>query len=127
MPTEKSCTRQIGQTTVLLLLQTPVLKIARHLTVRHPSEPKVAKLLPYKESQTRYKDHLTGILKLKNKRNFLHNVEELQAGGYNIVVSKTSSKARPDTDFLPYMHCYGFFVGEELWKHVNKCELRESG
>ena len=25
------------------------------------------------------------------------------------------------------MHCYGFFVGEELWKHVNKCELRESG
>ena len=25
------------------------------------------------------------------------------------------------------MHCYGFFVGEELWKHENKCELRESG
>ena len=87
----------------------------------------MAKLLSYKESQTRYKDHLTGILKLKNKRNFLHNVEELQAGGCNIVVSKTSSKARPDTDFLPYMDCYGFFVGEELWKHVNKCELRESG
>ena len=40
---------------------------------------------------------------------------------------KTSSKTRPLTDFLPYMHCYGFFVGEELWKHVNKCELIESG
>ena len=87
MPTVRRATPgKLDKQQFCFYCKTPALKIARHLTVRHSSEPEVAKLLFYKESQTKYKDYLTGLLKLKNKGNFLRNVEELQAGGCNIVV-----------------------------------------
>ena len=104
-----------------------MLKIARHLTTKHKNEIEVSKLMAAKESKTRYKEYLLGIQRLKCKGNFIHNIEVLGRGGSDIVVSKRPSKLRPAADFLPCMYCYGFFVCEELWKHVKNCELRDAG
>ena len=104
-----------------------MLKIARHLTTKHKNESEVAKLLVAKESKDRYKEYLLGIHRLKCRGNFVHNIEVLSKGGSDIVVAKRPSKSRPSSDFLPCMYCYGFFVSEELWKHVKNCELRQGG
>lgn len=80
----------------------------------------MAKLLSKKnkDKTSEYKD---GLKKLKCLGNFLHNIETLNNGGADIVVVKRPSKARKVSDYFPCIHCYGFYVGDELWKHTKNC------
>ncbi len=61
---------------------------------------------------------------LKNKGNFLHNVEVLNhpEGNRKIIVVRRSG--RSDAKYLPCPLCCGFFIQSELWRHYRVCPCR---
>ena len=96
-----------------------VLKIGRHLLNTHKTETAVQKITALKEMKNA--NYLKELDKIKCLGNFNHNVEVLAKGHSNIIVAKRPSKVRPPKDFVPCPHCFGFYVQEELWRHVQKC------
>jgi len=56
-----------------------------------------------------------------------HNCNVLQLKkGEIIVVRKPSNETSIDAeDYVPCMHCYGFFKGDELFRHVKICKFKE--
>ena len=101
--------------------QKPQLKQARHLTTQHNTEPFVARLLAVKD--TNPSEYQKGLKRLKCLGNFIHNVKSLKENKNDIVVVKRPSKARNISEYLPCIHCYGFYVVDELWKHTKNCEM----
>ena len=41
-----------------------------------------------------------------------------------LIVVKRPSKQRNISEYLPCVHCYGFYVIDELWKHTKNCDLK---
>ncbi|RUS79365.1 hypothetical protein EGW08_012886, partial [Elysia chlorotica] len=101
----------------------PQLKLARHLTTIHKDARAVARLLAVKQSK--HEEYLIGLKKLKCIGNFIHNVESIKLNKPDIVV-KRPTKSRSVAEYLPCVHCYGFYVREELWKHTKNCEINNS-
>ena len=56
--------------------------------------------------------------------NFLHNIKSLKENNNDIVVVKRPSKLRKISEYLPCVHCYGFYVFDELQKHTKNCDLK---
>jgi hypothetical protein len=102
--------------------QKPQLKLAnaRHLTTQHKNEQFVARLLAVKESSPT--EYQKGLKRLKCLGNFVHNVKALKEETNDIVVVKRPSKERKVSEYLPCIHCYGFYVVDELWKHIKNCD-----
>ena len=82
----------------------------------------VARLLALKNSK--HSDYQRGLKRLKCMGNFLHNITSLKENNNDIVVVKRPSKLRKISEYLPCVHCYGFYVIDELWKHTKHCDLK---
>ena len=120
----KNQPRALGKRKYCFFCKEAVPNISRHLIGFHPREPEVMQLFSLRQSKSRQKDFLTGILKLKCMGNFLHNVEVFQEGHSDIAVAKQPKKILPVTDYLPCLYCYGLYVQHELWTHCESCKLR---
>ena len=68
----------------------------------------------------------SGLKHLKCLGNFAHNVNSIKQNKNDIVVVKRPTKQRLVHEYLPCIHCYGFYVIEELWKHTKNCQLKSS-
>lgn len=92
------------------------------MTTIHKTELFVARLLAVKG--TKPDVYHKGLKRLKCLGNFVHNVESLRENKNDIVVVKRPSKVRNVNEYLPCIHCYGFYVVDELWKHTKQCDLQ---
>lgn len=101
--------------------QKPQLKQARHLKTQHSTELFVARILAVED--TNPSEYQKGLKRLKCLGNFVHNVKSLNGNKNDIVVVKRTSKARKVSEYLPCIHCYGFYVVDVLWKHTKNCEM----
>lgn len=70
------------------------------------------------------KKYYLGLKRLKCLGNFVHNVKTLKQKKCDIVVVKRPTKSRKVSEYLPCIHCYGFYVYDELWKHTKNCDLK---
>lgn len=100
----------------------PQLKLARHLTSLHKTESAVAQVLATKNTNPR--KYQRGLKRIKCLGNFIHNVKSLKEKKCDIVVVKRPTKPRTIYEYLPCIHCYGFYVEDELWKHTKNCDLK---
>ena len=98
------------------------MKLARHLTSLHQNETTVAQVIAKKF--TNPKKYNLGLKRLKCLGNFVHNVKTLKQKKCDIVVVKRPTKSRKVSEYLPCIHCYGFYVQDELWKHVKNCDFK---
>lgn len=96
--------------------------MARHLTTIHQNEPHVAHIIAKKESDPEI--YKLGLKKLKCFGNFMHNVKTLKQNKNDIVVVKRPTRSRKVSEYLPCVHCYGFYVQDELWRHTRNCDLK---
>ena len=96
--------------------------MARHLTTIHQNEPHVAQIIAKKESDPEI--YKLGLKKLKCFGNFMHNVKTLKQNKNDIVVVKRPTRSRKVSEYLPCVHCYGFYVQDELWRHTRNCDLK---
>ncbi|XP_050398339.1 uncharacterized protein LOC126816141 isoform X5 [Patella vulgata] len=100
----------------------PQSKLPRHLYKIHTTESEVRKII-----QTMDPHQKTNLLsKIRNLGNHKHNCEVLRKNeGCLIVAYRPSNmtKVNPN-DYCPCVHCYGYYMRKELWKH--KCFFKTS-
>ncbi|XDV21782.1 hypothetical protein PO909_026802 [Leuciscus waleckii] len=63
---------------------------------------------------------------LRNRGNFAHNVDVLNAGVGNLVPRKQPRKDCQAQNFLHCIHCHGFFTKNALWRHMMTCKFKPS-
>ena len=90
----------------------------------HINEPIVARLVAIRHSNV--EGYQNGLKRLRCLGNFNHNIETLKKKQCDIVVVKRPSKPRNVSEYLPCIHCYGFYVFDELWKHQKNCVLKST-
>lgn len=100
-----------------------LLKIGRHLQECHKKEMEVQKIAALKERKN--PTYLTELEKLKCLGNFNHNIKVLATDqpSCHLIVAKRPTKLRLARDFTPCPHCYGFYVVDELWRHILRCPV----
>lgn len=97
-------------------------KIARHLEQKHKDKLKVSKALSLeKRSVSRLKIWE----ELKKEGDFLHNTDVLKKGVGDIIPIKRPTTEIEATRYLPCEHCRGFFLKNDLWRHVKNCSKKE--
>jgi hypothetical protein len=65
--------------------------------------------------------------KLCRYGNFNHNMKVLEVNEGELKVVRRpapGTKVNPG-EYLPCKYCYGFFLGDELWRHAEKCPFKE--
>lgn len=98
-------------------------RIQKHLENRHKNEIMVAQASAKNSKKER--DRLFN--KLKNLGNFKFNTEVLKGGDGDLIVCRRPSKETLTSfDYLPCIHCYGFFSRKELWRHTGKCSSNDT-
>ncbi|XP_014020241.2 uncharacterized protein isoform X2 [Salmo salar] len=98
-------------------------KIARHLERMHAEEAAVAHAVSFPKLS---KIRSLLLDQLRNKGNYLHNLEVLQSGDGEIVTKKRPSYNGVSVrDYLPCQHCLAFFNKIDLWKHEGSCKARK--
>ncbi|XP_029558528.1 uncharacterized protein LOC115155749 isoform X4 [Salmo trutta] len=98
-------------------------KIARHLERIHAEEAAVAHAVSFPKLS---KIRSLLLDQLRNKGNYLHNLEVLQSGDGEIVTKKRPSYNGVSVrDYLPCQHCLAFFNKIDLWKHEGSCKARK--
>ncbi|XP_055727832.1 uncharacterized protein LOC129816889 isoform X3 [Salvelinus fontinalis] len=98
-------------------------KIARHLERMHAEEAAVAHAISFPKLS---KIRSLLLDQLRNKGNYLHNLEVLQSGDGEIVTKKRPSYNGVSVrDYLPCQHCLAFFNKIDLWKHEGSCKARK--
>ena len=100
----------------------PQLKLARHIKSQHKTEPAVAQIIA--AESVNHKKYQAGLRQIKCLGNFVHNIKSLKEKKNDIVVVKRPTKQRLINEYLPCIHCYGFYVVDELWKHTKNCDLK---
>ena len=65
--------------------------------------------------------------KLCRYGNFNHNMSvlEMNEGELKVVRRPPPGLKMSPHDYLPCKYCYGFFLGDELWRHGEKCPFKE--
>lgn len=63
---------------------------------------------------------------LRNRGNFAHNVDVLNAGVRNLVPRKQPRKDCQAQNFQHCIHCHGFFTKNVLWRHMMICKFKPS-
>ncbi|GFR96692.1 circumsporozoite protein [Elysia marginata] len=96
--------------------------IERHYMTVHAREPEVLKLI--EESKSNQEAFSRGIRKLGFVGNFLHNVKVHQGTAYNFVACNSPIKIKRLSDYIPCLHCYGFYAQNKLCEHIRNCEFR---
>ncbi|KAK6175870.1 hypothetical protein SNE40_014361 [Patella caerulea] len=92
----------------------PQSKLPRHLYTIHTDEPEVSKILQTEDKQL--KSNL--LCKLRNLGNHKHNCEVIRKNQGSLIVSYRPYNTEVDpNDYSPCIHCYGYYVRRELWKH----------
>ncbi|KAG1933789.1 hypothetical protein F2P79_020338 [Pimephales promelas] len=96
-------------------------KMARHLERAHKDKPEVAQALSFPKGSKQRRMHMEH---LRNRGNFAHNVDVLNAGVGNLVPRKQPRKDCQAQNFLHCVHCHGFFTKKILWRHMMKCKFK---
>ncbi|KAK3587407.1 hypothetical protein CHS0354_028786 [Potamilus streckersoni] len=91
-------------------------RLKSHLATQHSEEKDVASLLACNKMEQN-----KGFQLLKNNGNFKHNIKVLEQGKGKLIVVRRSTHSSREDDYLPCIHCLGFFRVEELWRHCRKC------
>jgi len=94
------------------------LKIQRHFTTVHKKEPEVLRIL----SKPQIEQDLL-FTSLKHRGNFNHNVEVLERGVRELIVCRRPSTATQADEYLPCVHCLGFFLSMNLYAHNGQCKF----
>lgn len=89
--------------------ETEVQNFPRHLTRNHASELDVQKMLSLPAVSKERKNLL---FSLRKKGNYLKN---------NSDISKPVRKGNDDTNYLPCVHCLGYYSSRNLWRHRKNC------
>ena len=106
---------------VCFICRSTVLWLSRHLERCHRDNFLVAQVLA-KKGQER-KD---GLKRLRNLGSFKHNIDVLNKGsGELLVTRRTNGKHKPES-YLPCTKCYGFFYHHDLWRHKCPCLGRKN-
>ena len=106
-----------------------VLKMARHLVMKHSDVPDIGNLPPVckmgsEKADVRRKRNNT-LAKYRNLGDFNHNIDVLcKKEGTFYVGRRPSTKNHSPSDYLPCQHCYIFFVKSELWRHTKHCHFQ---
>lgn len=98
-----------------------VVKMARHLERAHQNKQEVAQALSFPKGSKQRRLHLEH---LRNRGNFAHNVEVLNAGAGDLVPRKLPKQNSNAQDFLHCVHCQGFFTKKLLWRHMLNCKFK---
>ncbi|XP_034092633.1 uncharacterized protein LOC117559977 isoform X2 [Gymnodraco acuticeps] len=96
-------------------------KIARHLERAHHNKPDVAQALSFPKGSKERRMHLEH---LRNRGNFAHNVEVLNAGVGNLVSRKQPKQDSQAQNFLHCVYCQGLFNKKLLWRHMKICKFK---
>ncbi|XP_059403073.1 uncharacterized protein LOC132134507 [Carassius carassius] len=99
------------------------IKMARHLESAHKDKPEVAQALSFPKGSKERRMHMEY---LRNRGNFAHNVDVLNAGVGNLVPRKQPRKDCQAQNFLHCIHCHGFFTKNVLWRHMMTCKFKPS-
>jgi hypothetical protein len=98
-----------------------VFNMPRHLSRQHKDEIEVANAIKAKE-----KGNPLPFLKLAAYGIFNHNVNVLIDKKGILFVSRSSEKPHYVEDYLPCSYCQVFVIKRELYRHCNRCKLRNS-
>ncbi|XP_055015705.1 uncharacterized protein LOC129410829 [Boleophthalmus pectinirostris] len=98
-----------------------VVRLSRHLELVHKNEREVAQALSYDKGSKERNLHFEH---LRNRGNFAHNIEVLQAGTGHLVPRKQPREDTDAKDFLHCSHCQGLFRKKILRKHMSKCKFK---
>jgi hypothetical protein len=96
-----------------------VSKCTRHLKSVHASEIDLISL-----SRKTKKQQKIEYERLRVLGNFNHNVRVLREKVGQLIVVRRSVLLKQCSDYLPCIHCFGFFAQEQLWRHVRVCKHR---
>ncbi|KAG7465900.1 hypothetical protein MATL_G00159130 [Megalops atlanticus] len=96
-------------------------RMARHLEQVHSNEPEVAKALLFPK---RSRERKIQLQRLRNRGNFVHNVDVLQSGSGDLVPYKQPRNKSDSKDFMHCSSCQGFFSRKFLWHHMKRCRLK---
>lgn len=92
---------------------------------KHSNETEVAKILILPKSS---KERRNAWITLISKGNYNHNCKVLEKGRGTIIPKYRPRKneEKEKGKYLPCVHCLGFFVGTDLWKHQKTCPANKS-
>ncbi|XP_060936174.1 uncharacterized protein LOC133012211 [Limanda limanda] len=96
-------------------------KMARHLERAHINMPEVALAVSFPKGSKERRMHLEH---LRNRGNFAHNVEVLNAGVGDLVPRKQPKQDSEALKFLHCTYCQGFFAKKLLWRHMMICKFK---
>ncbi|KAL3841896.1 hypothetical protein ACJMK2_019987 [Sinanodonta woodiana] len=91
-------------------------RLKSHLATQHSEEKEVASLLACSKMEQD-----KGFQLIKNKGNFKHNIKVLEQGEGKLIVVRRSTQSSRNVEYLPCIHCMGFFRCEDLWRHCGRC------
>lgn len=94
-------------------------QLPRHLERAHIDDERVKTALEHGSMSPQMR-------KLINTGIFKYNVEVLQAGEGNLIVARGSSLRKKVEDYVPCKYCLLMFVKEEVYRHSNRCILKET-
>lgn len=97
------------------------IKISRHLEHVHYNKPDVAQAIAFPNGSKNRKSLLEH---LRNRGNFAHNVDVLNAGSGNLVPRKLPRNASQAENFHHCIFCQGLFAKKVLWRHVKICKFK---
>ena len=97
-------------------------KVSKHYEVCHSKEEEVKNILSYPKGRSR--NELMEKLQLKG--NYLHNMKVITENNGTLIVVRRPSYDTDYSEFLPCVHCLGFFKKCELYKHTPRCKFRET-
>ncbi|XP_066590664.1 uncharacterized protein [Prorops nasuta] len=104
--------------------QTKQQKIARHLEIKHKSEPDVQKFILLPKNCQERKEIIATIRK---KGNFLYNTDENFNQGTLIVARRVmANKNKTAENFVACANCKGFYAENSIRIHFAKCVGRNS-
>ncbi|KAF3835870.1 hypothetical protein F7725_028428 [Dissostichus mawsoni] len=87
----------------------------------HHNKPDVAQALSFPKGSKERRMHLEH---LRNRGNFAHNVEVLNAGVGNLVSRKQPKQDSQAQNFLHCVYCQGLFNKKLLWRHMKICKFK---
>jgi hypothetical protein len=95
-------------------------RIWQHIEAVHDDEADVCKAAAMKGKE---KDEAVAML--KNMGNYKYNIAVLSEEKGQIIVSRRSKESGNAGDYLPCIHCVGFFKVRDLWRHSKVCKLNK--
>lgn len=118
IPTKKPHRRNLPQNKYLACAFCHEVKrhrIVEHLERVHSNEVEVAAALALPKKS---KERMEALNLLKNRGNFIHNTKVLRGEATGFIPARRKEGDIVISQYLPCVHCLGFFSNVELWRHV---------